>query len=57
MTSLEKPLDSTHLVTLRTVLALKGLSASAERSRARVESRYDIVGGSFQIRQVLEGDR
>ena len=52
---LEKPLDSDRLlVTLRNVLALKGLSASVERLQSQVESRYEIVGGSFQIRQVLE---
>ncbi len=52
---LEKPLDTDRLlVTLRNVLAVKGLSASVERLRSEVESRHEIVGGSFQIRQVLE---
>ncbi len=52
---LEKPLDTDRLlVTLRNVLAVKGLSASVERLRSEVESRHEIVGSSFQIRQVLE---
>ncbi len=52
---LEKPLDTDRLlVTLRNALELKGLSASVERLRSQVESRHEIVGSSFQIRQVLE---
>jgi two-component system nitrogen regulation response regulator NtrX len=52
---LEKPLDTDRLlVTLRNALAVKGLSDSVERLRTEVESRYQIVGSSFQIRQVLE---
>ena len=52
---LEKPLDSDRLLlTLRNVLALKGLSASVERLQSQVESRHEMVGSSFQIRQVLE---
>lgn len=52
---LEKPLDTDRLlVTLRNVLAVKGLSASVERLRSEVESRHEIVGASYQIRQVLE---
>jgi two-component system nitrogen regulation response regulator NtrX len=52
---LEKPLDTDRLlVTLRNALAIKGLSDSVERLRTEVESRYEIVGASFQIRQVLE---
>lgn len=52
---LEKPLDSDRLLlTLRNALAVKGLSASVERLQSEVESRYEIVGSSFQIRQVLE---
>ena len=35
-------------------LEVKGLSASVERLRSQVESRHEIVGSSFQIRQVLE---
>ncbi len=52
---LEKPLDTDRLlVTLRNALEVKGLSASVERLREEVESRHEIVGSSFQIRQVLE---
>jgi two-component system nitrogen regulation response regulator NtrX len=52
---LEKPLDSARLlVTLRNALAVKGLSESVRELRSEVESRHEIVGGSFQIRQVLE---
>jgi len=52
---LEKPLDSDRLLlTLRNALAHRGLSASVERLRSEVESRHEIVGSSFQIRQVLE---
>jgi two-component system, NtrC family, nitrogen regulation response regulator NtrX len=52
---LEKPLDTDRLlVTLRNVLERKGLSESVEALRTAVESRHEIVGESFQIRQVLE---
>jgi two-component system nitrogen regulation response regulator NtrX len=52
---LEKPLDTDRLlVTLRNALAIKGLSDSVERLRTEIESHHEIVGGSFQIRQVLE---
>jgi len=52
---LEKPLDTARLlVTLRNALEVKGLSASVERLLSQVESRHEIVGSSFQIRQVLE---
>ena len=52
---LEKPLDTDRLlVTLRNALAVKGLSASVERLLTEVQSRHEIVGSSFQIRQVLE---
>jgi two-component system nitrogen regulation response regulator NtrX len=52
---LEKPLDTDRLlVTLRNALAVKGLSASVELLRSQVESRHEIVGSSYQIRQVLE---
>ena len=52
---LEKPLDTDRLlVTLRNALAQKGLVESVERLRTEVESRHEIVGSSFQIRQVLE---
>lgn len=52
---LEKPLDTDRLlVTLRRALELKGLTESMADLRSRVESRYEIVGASYQIRQVLE---
>lgn len=52
---LEKPLDSDRLlVTLRNALEVRGLSADVDRLRSEVESRHEIVGASFQIRQVLE---
>ncbi len=52
---LEKPLDTDRLlVTLRNALAVKGLSDSVERLLSEVESHHEIVGSSFQIRQVLE---
>jgi two-component system nitrogen regulation response regulator NtrX len=52
---LEKPLDTDRLlVTLRNALAVKGLSDSVERLLSEVESRHEIVGSSFPIRQVLE---
>jgi len=52
---LEKPLDTDRLlVTLRNALEVKGLSASVDRLLSQVESRHEIVGSSFQIRQVLE---
>ncbi|TVP56887.1 MAG: sigma-54-dependent Fis family transcriptional regulator [Gemmatimonadales bacterium] len=52
---LEKPLDTDRLlVTLRNVLERKGLSESVEALRTEVETAHEIVGESFQIRQVLE---
>jgi two-component system nitrogen regulation response regulator NtrX len=52
---LEKPLDSDRLmVTLRRALELKGLTRSMEDLRSQIESRYEIVGNSYAIRQVLE---
>jgi len=52
---LEKPLDTNRLlVTLRRALELKGLAQSVADLRSQVESRHQIVGDSFQIRQVLE---
>jgi two-component system nitrogen regulation response regulator NtrX len=52
---LEKPLDSDRLrVTLRNALAVKGLSESVKELRTEVESRHEMVGTSFQVRQVLE---
>jgi two-component system nitrogen regulation response regulator NtrX len=52
---LEKPLDSDRLmVTLKRALELKGLTRSMEDLKSQVESRYEIVGNAFAIRQVLE---
>ena len=52
---LEKPLDTARLlVTLRNALDLKGLARSVEWLQSEVESRHEIVGTSFQIRQVLD---
>jgi two-component system nitrogen regulation response regulator NtrX len=52
---LEKPLDSDRLLlTLRNALGVKGLSERVERLRSEVETRYEIVGNSYPIRQVLE---
>ena len=52
---LEKPLDSDRLLlTLRNALALQGLSARVEALETEVESRHEIVGSSFAIRQVVE---
>jgi two-component system, NtrC family, nitrogen regulation response regulator NtrX len=52
---LEKPLDTDRLlVTLRNVLDLKGLSDSVAELLSQVESRHEIVGKSFHIRQVLD---
>jgi two-component system nitrogen regulation response regulator NtrX len=52
---LEKPLDSDRLLlTLRNALALRGLSARVEALETEVESRHEIVGSSFAIRQVVE---
>ena len=52
---LEKPLDTDRLlVTLRNALRVRGLSVSVAQLRSEVEARYEIVGASFAIRQVLE---
>ncbi len=52
---LEKPLDTDRLlVTLRNALRVQGLSQSVAQLRWEVETRHQIVGGSFAIRQVLE---
>jgi two-component system nitrogen regulation response regulator NtrX len=51
---LEKPLDTDRLlVTLRRALELKGLTDSIADLKSQVESRYEIVGTSYQVRQVL----
>ena len=52
---LQKPLDTDRLlVTLRRALELRGLTRSMADLRSQVESRYEIVGTSYAIRQVLE---
>tara|TARA_B100000700_G_scaffold137575_1_gene153550 strand:- start:3215 stop:4576 length:1362 start_codon:yes stop_codon:yes gene_type:complete len=52
---LEKPLDTDRLlVTLRRALELRGLTQSVIDLRNQIESRYEIVGTSYPIRQVLE---
>ena len=51
---LEKPLDTARLfVTLRNALDMKGLKRSVESLQIEVESRYEIVGSSPQVRQML----
>ena len=52
---LEKPLDTDRfLVTLQRALELRGLTQSVVDLRSQIESRYEIVGTSYPIRQVLE---
>jgi two-component system nitrogen regulation response regulator NtrX len=52
---LEKPLDTDRiLVTLRNVLELRGLSESVAKLRSEVEAHHEIIGNSYQIRQVLD---
>jgi two-component system, NtrC family, nitrogen regulation response regulator NtrX len=52
---LEKPLDTDRiLVLLRNALQQRGLLEENARLRGEVESRHEIVGKSFAIRQVLE---
>jgi two-component system nitrogen regulation response regulator NtrX len=52
---LQKPLDTDRLlVTLRRALELRGLTRSMADLRSQVESRYEIVGTSYGIRQVLD---
>ncbi len=52
---LEKPLDTARLlVTLRNALEWRGLTGTVQQLKSEVESRYEIVGKSFGIRQVLE---
>jgi two-component system, NtrC family, nitrogen regulation response regulator NtrX len=52
---LQKPLDTDRLlVTLSRALELRGLTQSMADLRSQIESRYEIVGTSFAIRQVLE---
>ena len=52
---LEKPLDTDRiLLTLRNALQQQGLAQEISRLRDEVESRYEIVGGSFVIRSVVD---
>jgi two-component system nitrogen regulation response regulator NtrX len=52
---LEKPLDTDRiLLVLRNALSQQGLIAENARLRGEVESRYQIVGRSFALRQVLD---
>jgi two-component system nitrogen regulation response regulator NtrX len=52
---LEKPLDTDRLlVTLRRALELKGLTESVADLRSQVEQRYEVVGTSHGVREVLE---
>lgn len=52
---LQKPLDTDRLlVTLRRALELRGLTQSVADLRSQVESRHEIVGTSYPVRQVLE---
>ncbi|HEX6070551.1 MAG TPA: sigma-54 dependent transcriptional regulator, partial [Longimicrobiaceae bacterium] len=52
---LEKPLDTDRiLLLLRNALQQRGLLEENARLRGEVESRHQIVGRSFAIRQVLE---
>src|SRR5688500_7393564 len=52
---LEKPLDTDRiLLLLRNALQQRGLLEENARLRGEVESRHQIVGRSFAVRQVLE---
>ncbi|HEX9935804.1 MAG TPA: response regulator, partial [Longimicrobium sp.] len=52
---LEKPLDTERLlIVLRNSLSQQGLQAENARLRGEVESRHQIVGRSFALRQVLD---
>lgn len=52
---LEKPLDTDRLlVTLGRALELKGLTDSIADLKSQVESRYEIIGTSYQVRRVLD---
>ena len=52
---LEKPLDTERLlIVLRNSLLQQGLKAENARLRGEVESRHQIVGRSFALRQVLD---
>lgn len=52
---LEKPLDTDRLLlTLRNALELRGLSHRVEVLEHEVESRHEIVGASFGVRQLVD---
>jgi two-component system nitrogen regulation response regulator NtrX len=52
---LEKPLDTDRLlVTIRNALLHRGLEEENARLRGAIETRYEIVGGSFAIRALLD---
>jgi two-component system nitrogen regulation response regulator NtrX len=52
---LEKPLDTDRLlVVLRNALQTQGLVQENARLRGEIESRHQIVGRSFALRQVLD---
>jgi two-component system nitrogen regulation response regulator NtrX len=52
---LEKPLDTDRLlVTIRNAVQQRGLAEENARLRVEVESRHEIVGGSFAVRALLE---
>jgi two-component system, NtrC family, nitrogen regulation response regulator NtrX len=52
---LEKPLDTDRiLLVLRNALQQRGLVEENARLRGEVESRHEIVGRSFPVRQLLE---
>ena len=52
---LEKPLDTDRiLVLLRNALATRALREEVTTLRARIESRWQIVGHSFAVRSLLE---
>jgi two-component system, NtrC family, nitrogen regulation response regulator NtrX len=52
---LEKPLDTDRLLlVLRNALQQQGLLAENARLRGEIESRHEIVGRSFALRQVLD---
>jgi two-component system nitrogen regulation response regulator NtrX len=52
---LEKPLDTDRiLLVIRNALEQRGLLQENARLRGEVESRYEMVGRSFAVRQVLE---
>jgi two-component system nitrogen regulation response regulator NtrX len=52
---LEKPLDTDRLlVTLRNALAVRGLSEEVGRLEDQIQTRHEIVGGSFAVRSLLE---